>query len=715
MEFRLPVGSASVTLATLTLSDWDSGRACRSRSSHFWESMRRIWDKRQSILRRLKLTPTTEMLILAALVGLLGGLGALFFKRLIFLLQEVFWATRDMAPDSLLAVAWWRRLLMPAIGGAIVGPLIYFLAREARGHGVPEVMIAVITRNSVIRPIVVVVKSLASALSIASGGSVGREGPIVQIGAAIASTTGQLLRLHPVQMKTLVGCGVSAGIAATFNAPMAGTLFALELIVADFGLSAFTPILVSAVAATAVTRHFHGNMIEFTLPMFVMVSHWEFALYLVLGLVAGAVGFVFSRSLYFADDVFDRSRMPQWIRPACGGLIVGAVAIVYPHIMGVGYDAIRVLFDGQIGLKVMLLLVVLKIAGTAITIGSGGSGGVFAPSLFVGAMLGGAFGTVVNHLFPEATASTGAYALVGMAAVNAACTLAPLSAIIILIELTNEYAILLPLMFTVVMATYVSRRLGRESIYTEKLRRRGIQAHHGEDLNILRGIAVKDVLRNDEASISETAPFEALVRLALKTARNVIFTLDNHGRLTGVIALQDLKHILSHPDELRHAYHIVDFRVQVTPVPVTQSLDAVVGRFAETELDRLPVVDSEGRLAGSVIMSDIMRQYNREVASRNLAIELGARIAAHDKTHILHIGGDSVVAEIDVPAWMVGKKLGDLQLRRRYRVSVFIVKERTEGREPRFVHPNVDYAFGAGDTLLVGGTEKDITALQKNL
>jgi len=677
--------------------------------------MRRVWNKRQLILRRLKLTPATELLLLAVGVGILGGFGALLFKKLIFGLQELFWATPDMSPDSLLAVAWYRRLLLPALGGAIVGPLIYFLAREARGHGVPEVMIAVITRNSVIRPVVVLVKTLASAVSIASGGSVGREGPIVQIGAAIASTTGQVLRLHPVKMKTLVGCGVSAGIAATFDAPMAGTIFSLELIVADFGLSAFTPILVSAVAATAVTRHFHGDITEFILPVFTMVSLWEFGLYLILGLVSGLVGFVFSRSIYVADDLFEKTRIPQWIRPACGGLLVGAAAIVYPHIMGVGYEAIRVLFDGQLALGVMLLLVVLKIVGTAITIGSGGSGGVFAPSLFIGAMLGGAFGHVVNGLFPEMTASPGAYALVGMAAVNGACTLAPLSAIIILVELTNEYTILLPLMFTVVMASFVSRKLSAESVYTEKLRRRGIQAHHGEDLNILRAIAVKDVLRHDEASISEAAPFDALVDLALNTHRNVIFTLDAQSRLTGAVVLQDLKHVLGHPDELGHPYHITDFRHDVTPILVTQSLDAVVDRFAETGLDRLPVVDGQGRLTGSVIMSDIMRQYNQEVANRNIAIELGARIAAHDTSQTLRIGGNTVVAEIEVPRWMAGRRLSELQLRSRYRVSVFIVKERRAGQEPHFVTPSAAYIFRAGDTLLVSGTDKDIQALQDNL
>ncbi|MDI9433195.1 MAG: chloride channel protein [Planctomycetota bacterium] len=677
--------------------------------------MPRIWNRRQWVLRRLRLTPATEMLLLAVVVGILGGFGALFFKKLILLFQSLFWATTDMSVDSLAALAWYRRLLLPAVGGAIVGPLIYFLAREARGPGVPEVMIAVVTRNSIIRPIVVIVKSLASAISIASGGSVGREGPIVQIGAAIASTVGQVLRLHPVQLKTLVGCGVAAGIAATFNAPMAGTLFAMELIVADFGLSAFTPILVSAVGATAVTRQFHGNITEFTLPLFTMVSHWEFGLYLVLGLAAGLVASAFSRSIYIVEDLFEKTRIPQWVRPAGGGLLVGVAAILYPHIMGVGYESIRVLFDGQMALSLMLLLVVLKIVATAITVGSGGSGGVFAPSLFIGAMLGGAFGQAVNQLFPGVTASPVAYALVGMAAVNGACIQAPLSAIVVLVEMTNEYAILLPLMFTVVMASFVFHKLNAESIYTEKLRRVGIQTHHGDDLNVLRSIPVKTVLRTDEASVSEKAPFNALVRLSLEMHRNVIFTLGDCGRLTGVISLQDLKHILSDPDELRHAYDIMDFKESIVPVRVTQTLDAVVDRFAETGLDRLPVVDEEDHLVGSVVHSDVLRRYNQEVAHRNIAVELGARIAAHDQSQTLHIGGDTVVTEIEVPRRMAGRKLGELQLRSRYRVSVFIVREIQEGRPARFVTPNADYAFRAGDLMLVSGTHKDIKALQDNL
>ena len=669
----------------------------------------------QSVFRRLKMTPATQMLILAVVVGVLGGFGALFFKKMIMLFQGAFWGTPDMASETLLAVSWYRRLLMPMIGGLIVGPLIYFLAREARGPGVPEVMIAVIVKNSIIRPIVVLVKILASAICIGSGGSVGREGPIVQIGAAIASTTGQILRLSPVQLKTLVGCGVAAGISATFNAPIAGALFALELIVSDFGLTPFTPILVSSVSAAAITRHFRGNILEFVdLPQFAMISYREFVFYLILGVAAGFVAYLFSRSIYRLEDIFNKTKIPLWIRPAFGGILVGIIALRFPHVMGVGYDTIEEIFDGKLMLNTMMFLVFLKILATSFTIGSGGSGGVFAPSLFVGAMLGGAFGTIFQKYFPGITASPAAYALVGMAAVNGACTMAPLSAIIVLFELTNEYGIILPLMFTVVIATFITRKLSPESIYTEHLRRKGITSHHGEDMNIVRMISVKDVLRHDEVTISENVKFDELVRLALETHRNNIFVIDNNGKYKGAIQLLDLKYVLSNPKELSHIHHIVDFINELPPVSIDQSLDNVIDHFAATGFDRLPVVDSQQNIVGSVIMSDIMRRYNQEVANRNITIELGARIPAHDKSNMLHISGDSVITEIEVPNWMVDKTLEELKLRTLYNISVFLVKGKQGHGESQFITPNATYVFRVGDTILIGGTEKDIETLRHN-
>ncbi len=675
--------------------------------------MKQNWLKRKVLGHSLKISPSTLMILLAVLVGVLGGFSVIGFKKMIAGLQVLLWAIPEMTPAALLEVIWYKRLLLPIGGGLVVGPLIYFLAREAKGPGVPEVMVAVITKGSVIRPVVVVVKVLASAVTIASGGSVGREGPIVHIGAAIASTVGQMLRLPPVQLKTLVGCGVAAGIGATFNAPIAGTLFALELIVTDFGLTAFTPILVSGVMATAITRHFLGNTIEFgNLPHFDMVSMWEFGLYLVLGVLAGLIGCLFSRSIYVSGDLFDKTKIPAWIRPAFGGLLVGLVALLgMPHVMGVGYASIEALFQGELPVRTLAVLVFLKLTMTAVTIGSGGSGGVFAPSLFIGAMLGGAFGMIVNQWFPTITAPFGAYVLVGMAAVNGACTLAPLSAIIILVELTDNYSMVLPLMFTVVMATFVSRKLNPESIYTEDLARRGIDVHGGEDLNVLRAIGVEDVIRHDEAHIADDASFESLVELALSKHRNTIFTVDRTGHYRGVVAMQDLKYALNNMSDLEPLHIIADFEQQIPPVRQDQSLDLVIDRFAETGFDRLPVVNEKGMLVGSVIMGDIIRCYNREVTNRNLAMELGARIQAHDETHMIPIGGDSVIAEIDVPGWMAGRSLGDLKLRTNNRVSVFVVKERREGAEPNIVTPGIGYVFRQGDTVLLGGKKRDIDAV----
>ena len=665
--------------------------------------------RNEQIRKYLKLSPVARTLLLAVVVGILGGFGAIAFKRLIITLQHFLWNTPDMTPASLFMVPWLKRLLVPIAGGLIVGPLIYFFAREAKGHGVPEVMIAVITRNSVIRPIVVLVKSLASAICISTGGSAGREGPIVQIGAALASGIGQLFKVRATQLKVLVGCGAAAGISATFNAPIAGTLFALELIVSDFGLTSFTPIIVSSVLATAITRTFYGNVTEFTLPEFTMVSLWEFLLYLVLGVIAGIIGHAFSRSLYLAEDTFNRTRLPDWIRASIGGLCVGLVALAFPHIMGVGYDTIRVMLEGDLTWKLMLLLVLLKIVMTAVTIGSGGSGGIFAPSLFIGAMLGGAFGVGVNALFPSMTGTMGAYAIVGMAAVNSASTLAPLSAIIILVELTNNYGIILPLMFTVVMATFVSRKLSSNSIYTWKLARHGITPFEGEDINILRAINVNDVLRHDELVITENSSFEQLINLALTKPRNVIFTTDDNGLYDGVVSLIDIKHILCHPAELRKAHTISEFQKKVEPIRERQSLDTVINLFADSHLDRLPVVNARRELIGSVIMADIIRHYNQEVANRNIAIELGDRIHAQEMGPLLSIGGNTVIAEIETPEWMVGKTLGEIELRKKYGISVFIVKEKQEhARDPRIVTPASSYQFRSGDTILVGGSKKDI-------
>jgi CIC family chloride channel protein len=444
------------------------------------------------------------MVAIAITCGLAGALGAVVFRFLIRFVQALFFEGSEglasLFEESLLAEAqdplaaarqleWYWRLALPAAGGLIVGPLIYFFAREAKGHGVPEVMAAVALRGGVIRKRVVTVKALASAISIGSGGSVGREGPIVQIGSALGSALGQALRLPTAQLRTVVGCGAAAGVAATFNAPIAGALFAAEVVVGNFALTQLSPIVISSVVATVVSRFFLGNHPAFPVPAYSLVSPLELFPYMIVGVLAGGVALAFMKTLYAAEDFFDATPIPEWGRACVGGLLVGAIGIWLPNVFGVGYSSIAAALDSQLPAALLGVLIVAKILATSITIGSGGSGGVFAPSLFLGAMTGGFFGTLLHGWFPEATASSGAYALVTMGAVVAAATHAPITAIIMIFELTQSISIIPPLMAACVVSTLVATYVQRDSIYTMKLRRRGIDLQEEEPRDILRSLS----------------------------------------------------------------------------------------------------------------------------------------------------------------------------------------------------------------------------------
>jgi CIC family chloride channel protein len=324
-----------------------------------------------------------------------------------------------------------------------------------------------------------VVKSLASALCIGTGGSVGREGPIVQIGSALGSSIGQWLRVPPTRLVLMVACGAAGGISATFNAPIAGVLFGLELILRAFSAEAFGVLVVSSVTANVIARAIVGDDTILHLPHFGLGSSWELPLFALLGLLAGPLGWLFARVLYLIEDACDALwRGPEWLRPAVGGLLLGALLLALPQMYGVGYPVLQKGISGGYLLGFLLLLLVGKMVATGLTIGIGGSGGVFAPSLFIGGMGGTAFGLVLAALFPALHLSPGAFGLVGMAAVFAGAAHAPITAVLIVFELTGDYAIILPLMFAVSLATGVSHLISQDNIYTLKLLRRGVDIDH---------------------------------------------------------------------------------------------------------------------------------------------------------------------------------------------------------------------------------------------
>ncbi|MGD8388134.1 MAG: chloride channel protein [Desulfobacteraceae bacterium] len=566
-------------------------------------------------LGRLRTNEHTTMTLLAVLVGLTGGYGAVGFRFLIDFFQTLSFGAGGELLTLAQATPWYLRLIIPAAGGLIVGPIVYLLANEAKGHGVPEVMESVTLRSGMIRKRVVLVKSFVSAICIGTGGSVGREGPIVQIGSAIGSSIGQLLRISADRIRTLVGCGAAAGIAATFNAPIAGAMFALEIVLGDFGLATFSPIVISAVVATAVSRHFLGNTPAFLVPEYKLISAWELPLYMALGILCAFVAVGFTKSLYRLEDGFEHLRFPSYLKAGIGGLILGGIAIPFPYVLGVGYGSIDMALLEHLSWPLMMGLVAFKLLATSITLGSGGSGGIFAPSLFIGAMTGGVFGTLCHALFPGITASPGAYSIVGMGALVAGTTHGPLSAILILFELTGDYKIILPLMIACIMSSMGARQLLRDSIYTLKLARRGINIYEGKEVNVLKSIRVGDVMNPDVEVIPEYLTLGTLTDKLSRSKYNTFPVVNDKGELSGILSLLDYRDIAFD----QNLKDLVVAKELATPKVVTVSLDDnlwdAFQKISRDDFSILPVVSSDtpSRLVGVLTRRDIIGVYQKAV------------------------------------------------------------------------------------------------------
>jgi CIC family chloride channel protein len=430
--------------------------------------------KRAARLLRLRsrfLPEENQLIVLAVGVGLLTGLGSVGFIKFLHAVSD--FAQERVATGLGFFFGPADIVLLPALGGLIVGPLIYNFAREARGHGVPEVMTALATAGGRIRPRVVIIKILASAMTIGSGGTAGREGPMIQIGSAIGSGIAQLTRLPTRHIRTLVACGAAGGVAATFNAPIAGALFSMEVLMGRLA-GDFLLVMLTSLTSCFVARAYLGNYPAFVAPAYELVSAAELPLYFGLGLVAGLGALLYVRLLYKSEDWFDAWRFPEWLKPAVGGLMVGVILRFFPEVYGAGFPAMEAALWVRLSWGVLACLFFAELFANIFTLGSGGSGGVFAPSLYMGAMLGGVYGTGVHALFPDSTGGSGAYAMVGMAAAFAAAAKAPTTSILILFEMTNDYRIILPLMTATVASVTLANRFMPLSIYTLKLFNRGI-------------------------------------------------------------------------------------------------------------------------------------------------------------------------------------------------------------------------------------------------
>ncbi len=560
------------------------------------------------------------LLFLAVLVGALAAGGAFIFRELIVLFQDLFWGTQDTHfLQSVRDSPWWLVLLVPASVGLVVGPIITFYAPEARGPGVPEVIRALSVGKGIMRRRVAAIKALVTSLLLGAGASVGREGPIVQIGASVGSTVGRMFKLSPEVMPVLLASGAAAGIAATFNAPLTGALFAMEVILVEIEVAYLAHIIVASVTASALSRIFWGHFATFQLAGTTGLQHyWELIIYVPLGIAAGILSIIFIRAVFNTDMLFERIPIPRWIKPGIGGLLLGLIALAVPEIMGVGYDTVNLALAGNLALGFAFMLIVFKIAATAVCIGSGMSGGIMAPSLFLGAALGTAVSLGLNSIDPTLALYPQNYALAGMAAVLAGTTLAPITALFTAVELTMSYGVVLPLMAACIASALTVRLLFGYSAYEMKLMRQGVNIVRGFDPDFLAELSVEEVMEFNFETIHQDATFLSVLNRAAASQYPHYPVLNDAGHLVGMLSMSDLRPHIKDCLLRPTAKRVKEMMTRnVVTVQREETLNEALIKFEYTPVSCLPVLDADqpGRVVG-LLKKDALLMALRERTSR---------------------------------------------------------------------------------------------------
>ena len=555
-----------------------------------------------------------SLLFFAVGIGFLAAVGALLFRTLIEVMQAGFWPQGSSLIDQIQAAPWWQILLVPTLGGLVAGPIITFLVPEARGPGVPEVILSVTSRQSTIRHRVTFLKGLITSLLLAAGASVGREGPIVQIGSSVGSSVAQLFDLSPELRRLCLACGAAAGISATFNAPITGAVFAMEIILLNIEVSYISHLVIASITGSVLSRIFWGNFPAFHVVDFQLENYLQIFGYLLLGLLAGLVSIVFVRAIYTTENIFNRLPLPQWLCPALGGLLLGAIALFLPQVMGVGYDTVNSALDGSLPMQLALYLLAGKLVATSICIGSGMSGGIFAPSLYLGAALGTALGYVLSLVWPGLDLHPAFFALAGMGAVVAGTTLAPITAIVTIFELTLHPQIILPLMVSCISATLVVRLLFGVSAYEMKLLRRGINIVRGHDVSILRDLCVRDFMRHTVPKLSLKAPLHAIVEDMSTSPYPHFVVEDDQHQLAGVLSLRDVREALLYFEDLKEGVIAADLMsTNVTTITSQDNMETALHLFEDHPYSMFPVVDTENHVVGILTKDDLLKAYDQKV------------------------------------------------------------------------------------------------------
>lgn len=565
----------------------------------------RVW-----IAERFRPGEGATMHAWAALIGMLGGIATPAFLRVLEWVQYAFTRQAGSLSQAAANLHWWERLLIPAVGGLLAGLTLVYGSRFTRGKRAQDYMEAISLGDGVIRAQPTLVRIGSSLFSVASGGSIGREGAMSQLSAMLASLVGRASGLPRARLRLLVACGAASGIAAAYNAPIGGALFVAEVVIGSIAMESFGPLLLAAVLSTVVSRAAIGDRSPFQVENFEFVSAAEIPTYLLLGLVLGAACPAFLGLLEASTRFFQRWPTPLWVRLAIGGLVVGALSIQHPYVWGNGANALQTLLNTDWTWNVLATLLLFKLTATAATVGSGAVGGVFTPTLLVGAVVGGLFGHGVHALLPELTAGPRAYAIVGMGAFLAGTTHAPLTAIVILFDMTLNHAIVLPLMVACTSAYSASRAIRKESIYARSLRPKP----EDEEEDMLATTRVRDLVKPDPPHVDEKARFDEIVAVFARHQHHNLYVVDENHRFRGVISLHEIKPFLQN-EQLAQVVIADDLLIEQFPhIGPDSSLEEALAKFAAHAGERLPVVEPDGGwLVGSVSKTDLLLTLAEEV------------------------------------------------------------------------------------------------------
>jgi chloride channel protein, CIC family len=583
---------------------------------------RRHWQKALLIRDRLRLREETLHLLLAAGVGVIGGLVNLVHYIGNTLLQWAVMGRKDDALQIAERLPGWERVAIPTVGGLAAGVVLYLGLRLIGTPGLTNLLEAVVAGDGRLPLRTALVNAASSLLSISTGASIGREGLITQLAATVASKCGQWIKWPPYRLRLLVACGASAGMAAAYNAPITGAIFAAQIVLGNFSMNLFAPLLVSSVVASVMSRGFFGLSPWYEVPRFDFTSLAQLPWFVPLGIFSGLLGAAFLRALRECEQLFNQWKAPMYARLAVSGLVVGLIAIGFPEVWGNGYSATNQILHSQMPLTIPIMagLLLAKFVATTTTVGSGAVGGVFTPTLFLGAGLGSLFGTILHLPQIGSSLPVGAFALVGMGSMMAATTHSPLLAIVVIFELSLNYSIMPPLMLACAISTLVARRFHPESVYTEPLRRKGVELEReSPQLGAATQLTVGDIMRAPIPPLRENATFQEVADRFLTCSNNYLPVVDQSKRLLGMVALHDLKEWLNAEQELEGVIAYDIMRPPPRCLTPNQKLTDVLPALLSSEVRNVPVVNNlnQYQLVGTVARAEGLSMLSEAISAKS--------------------------------------------------------------------------------------------------